>query len=77
MGVRGVMAMFDDPLEYQNFLQTADADLLWTDAEEIQAMCDMFQMAATVVSVAEDDIPTIMQVSPNDDISPSLQHHPD
>ena len=70
VGVSGDMANFNDPLEYQNYLQTPAADLLWTDSEEIQAMCNMFQMSATIVlaSVNEEDIPSIVQVGPDPDI---------
>ena len=70
VGVNGKNVVFHDPLEFQNFLQTEDADLLWTDCKEIQAMCNQYQMAAIVVKMAEskDDPPTINQVGPDKDI---------
>ena len=70
VGVGGKTVVFHDSLEFQNFLQTEGADLLWTDCEEIQAMCNQYQMAATVVKAAEtkNDLPTINQVGPDKDI---------
>ena len=59
---------FGDPLDFQNFLQTEDADFLWTDGEEIHAMCN--QYSATVVRISEDknSPPSINQVGPDPDI---------
>ena len=58
------------PLEFQYFLQSPDADYLRTDGEEIQAMCNMYQMCATIVKVADDEKnpPSILQVGPDEDI---------
>ena len=60
---------FTDPVDFQNFLQTSDADFLWTDCEEIQAMCNQYQMTVTVVKVigAECD-PVISEIGPDPDI---------
>ena len=70
VGVGGKHVKFTNSLDFQNFLQTQDADSLWTDSEEIQAMCNMYQMPATVVKVSggEDDHPSVAQVGPDGDI---------
>ena len=38
VGVNGKVVKFNNPMEFQYFLQSPDADYLWTDGEEIQAM---------------------------------------
>ena len=70
MGVYGNTVDFSDPLDFQNFLQTEEADFLWTDGEEIHAMCNQYSMTATVVKASEnkDDPPSINQVGPDQDI---------
>ena len=70
VGVNDKMAKFQDPMEFQNFLQTPEADYLWTDCEEIQAMCNMYQMEATVVKVPanEKNPPSINHLGPDNDI---------
>ena len=70
VGVIGKNVKFSDPFEFQNFLQSSAADNLWADAEEIQAMCNMYRMSATVVKVSHDDDehPTINHVGPDTDI---------
>ena len=70
VGVGGKTVLFSDPIDFLSFLQTQDADLLWTDSEEIQAICNMYQVPASVVKVTggEDDRPTIFQVGPDKDI---------
>ena len=70
VGVSGKTAKFTDPQEFQDFLQTPSADYLWTDSEEIQSMCNMFQMTTRIVSVSDNnnDSPTIHQVGPDPDI---------
>ena len=42
VGVDGNTLDFSDPLDFQNFLQTEEADFLWTDGEEIHAMCNQY-----------------------------------
>ena len=71
IGVVGQVVEFNDPFEFQNFLLSSDSDLLWSDAEEIQAICNMYQLKATVVKVAEkkDDPPIIAQLGPDTDIT--------
>ena len=69
VGVSGEYAKFSDPFELQNFLQTPAADLLWTDAEEILAMANMFSMKVTVIKVIEGEKdPVISKVGPDQDI---------
>ena len=70
VGVGGKIVKFNDPMEFQNFLQSSDADFLWTDGEEIQVMCNMYQMGATVVKVGnnEKNPPTILHAGPDNDI---------
>ena len=70
MGVGGETVSFSDPMDFQNFLQTPEADMLWTDTEEIHSMCQMYQMSAIVVKMreSEDDLPVILHVSPDADI---------
>ena len=64
VGVKGDIVKFTDPQEFQNFLQTSAADFLWTDTEEILAMCNMFQMTTSIVKVSnnDNDTPNIVQV---------------
>ena len=61
---------FDNPLDFLKFLQSPESDLLWTDTEEILAMCNKYQMSVTVVKVSDkiDDQPTIVKVTPDPDI---------
>ena len=70
VGVGGDNVQFSAPIDFLNFLQTQEADLLWTDSEEIQAICNMYLMSASVVKVigGEDDLPMISQVGPDKDI---------
>ena len=70
VGISGKVVKFNNPMDFQNFLQTPEADFLWTDAEEIQIMCNMYQMNATIVKVAdnENNPPTINHVGPDDEI---------
>ena len=70
VGVEGKFVKFNDPMEFQNFLQSPEADFLWTDSEEIQIMCNMYQMGATIVKMAENgkNPPTILHAGPDDDI---------
>ena len=53
VGVSGHFAEFNDPTEFQNFLLSSASDFLWSDSEEIQAICNMYQLRATVVKTPE------------------------
>ena len=70
MGVQGVLAVFTEAEEFLNFLLSPDSNLLWTDTEEILAMCNQYQMEATVIKVSanEDDQAVVLEVRPDPDI---------
>ena len=69
VGVEGELARFTDPQEFLDFLLSPASDLLWTDTEEILAMCNQYQMAATVIKVVEgNDDPVILELQPDPDI---------
>ena len=70
VGVSGERVNFSDPRQYLDYLLTPAADLLWTDSEEVQALCNMYQMSAVVIKVVggKDDPPSILQVGPDQDI---------
>ena len=57
-------------MDLQNFLQTPEADMLWTDSEEIFAMANMYSMNVTIVKPSghEDNLPNILHVGPDKDI---------
>ena len=69
VGVEGEHAVFTDPQEFLDFLLSPASSLLWTDTEEILAMCNQYQMAATVVKVVEGKgDPVILELQPDPDI---------
>ena len=69
IGANGKTVSFSEPIDLQNFLLMPDADTLWTDAEEVLAMCNMYQMTTNVVKVlGNNKPPTIVQVKPDPDI---------
>ena len=67
---QGESVKFENPWAFQNSLQTPAADWLWTDSEEIQTMCNKYQMSAVVVKAAhsKDDSPVVARVGPDPDI---------
>ena len=70
VGVNGETAVFTEPFDFQNFLQSPDSDLLWTDTEEILAMCNQYQMTTTIIKIVGDNntLPFVTQVHPDPDI---------
>ena len=50
VGVAGATVKDSDPFQFLNFLQTPETEFLWTDSEEIQSMCNLYQMNATRIS---------------------------
>ena len=65
VGVKGDFVVFTEPLQYLHFLQTQEANLLWTDFEELKAMSNLYQMSITVLTLSGNNVVTKSVIGPD------------
>ena len=70
VGVAGKTVRFDNSEEYLQYLRSNEAQLLWSDAEELIAIANLYQMDIRVITTKgpEDPEPTMATIGPDEDV---------
>ena len=70
VGVAGESVRFDNSEEYLQYLRSNEAQLLWSDAEELIAIANLYQIDIRVITTRgpEDPEPTMATIGPDKDL---------